>query len=137
MSHPGGLPLPDLSDPINAPHWEGLNHGRLLVQRCLECGRARWRPAEICPTCWTPGGEWIDFPARGQLYSATVYRRAMAPGFKDHVPYAVGLVELAEEIRMVGRLTSTEPPPVGTTMTGAFLHVSADFTLLAWRPVAE
>ena len=33
------------------PYWDGLNGHKLRLQRCADCGRYRFIPLELCPSC--------------------------------------------------------------------------------------
>src|SRR6202012_3573533 len=75
-------PLPDLDDPLTAPFWTAARDGRLVAQRCANCGYLRWPPGPVCNECLTPGGEWAELSPHGTLYSYAEYHRALDPAFK-------------------------------------------------------
>ncbi|MGW5608227.1 bifunctional MaoC family dehydratase N-terminal/OB-fold nucleic acid binding domain-containing protein [Streptomyces sp. NPDC003753] len=87
----------------NAGFWEGVARHRLLIQRCGDCGTPRfpWLPG--CNTCGSP--EWDTFEASGAgtVYSYVVLHHPPFPAFDP--PYAVGLIELAEGVRIVSNVT--------------------------------
>jgi hypothetical protein len=125
-------PLPDVTDPLTAPHWAAAREQRLAVQRCTVCGALRWQPAVICPECLEPGGEWTDLAGTGTVWSYTVYHRAMNPAFADLVPYTVAMIELDEGIRMVGMLTDGDDVAIGQQVRATFDAVTDDVTLVRW-----
>lgn len=127
-------PLPDLTSPLTAPFWRATREGTLLVQKCGQCGYLRWPPGPVCNECHAPGGEWTPVSAAGVLYSYAEYHRALAPGFADDVPYAVGLIELDEGPRMYGMLTSlARTEDVGRRVHAVFDTVTPEVTLVKWQ----
>jgi uncharacterized OB-fold protein len=109
------------------PYWEAASEGRLALQRCEACGALRWPPAPVCPECLSPAARWEDVEGGGTLWSLAVYERAFAAAFRDHVPYAVGLVQLDAGPRIIAtvegddlavgmrlaRVTDAQPPGQG------------------------
>ncbi|MGW1798867.1 bifunctional MaoC family dehydratase N-terminal/OB-fold nucleic acid binding domain-containing protein [Streptomyces sp. NPDC001984] len=86
----------------NAGFWEGVNQHRLLIQRCTDCGTLRhpWLPG--CNSCG--GLEWdtVEASGEGTVHSYVVMHHPPFPAFDP--PYAVGLIELAEGVRMVSNV---------------------------------
>ena len=40
---PDGLPTPiPMNDGLDKPYWDGLLEGKILVQRCGDCGNWQW-----------------------------------------------------------------------------------------------
>lgn len=59
------------------------------------------RPA--CFACTSLDASWVAVPREGELYSWTVVNFTSLEGFRDLVPYAVGVVQLDEvPVRMAG-----------------------------------
>lgn len=129
-------PIPDVNDPVTAEFWSATRDGRLVVQKCTECGYLRWPPVPICNECQTAGGEWVDVSKTGKLYSYAEYHRALDPAFKDDIPYCVGLVELDDGPRMYGTMrgdVATED--VGREVKAVFEAVTPDVTFVRWEVV--
>ncbi|MER5914762.1 bifunctional MaoC family dehydratase N-terminal/OB-fold nucleic acid binding domain-containing protein [Streptomyces sp. NPDC001982] len=86
----------------NAGFWEGVNQHRLLIQRCTDCRTLRhpWLPG--CNSCG--GLEWdtVEASGEGTVHSYVVMHHPPFPAFDP--PYAVGLIELAEGVRMVSNV---------------------------------
>ena len=82
----------------------GIGEGRLLVRRCLACGRAAYPPMPGCPHCGATDGEVVEAAGIGTLHSWTVCHVPFDPDLADEVPYVVGLVDLPEGARLVARL---------------------------------
>jgi uncharacterized OB-fold protein len=127
-------PLPDLTDPLTAPFWQATREGTLLVQKCGECGYLRWPPGPVCTECQTTGGVWTPVGPAGVLYSYAEYHRALAPAFKDEVPYAVGLIELDDGPRMYGALVGlARTEDIGQRVHAVFDPVTPEVTLVKWQ----
>ena len=76
---------------------------RLIGSRCVKCGEVRFPVSDFCPQCCTQTTETIPLSRRGTLYSFTVQRfRPPAPyrGPEEFEPYGVGMIELAEGLRV-------------------------------------
>ncbi len=37
--------------PDTQPYWDGLNEGKLLIQKCGSCGKLRHYPRPLCDAC--------------------------------------------------------------------------------------
>ena len=75
----------------------------LKARRCAECGKLSLDAGRPCPFCGSQGGSAVTLSGRGRLLSWTVIR--VAPGrYAAEAPYAVGLLELPEGLRLTARL---------------------------------
>jgi uncharacterized OB-fold protein len=114
---PGVGPQAPLRAPFSAdtqPFRQGLGEGRLMLQRCERCQRARYPPAPVCPHCAAADHRWLQFDGGGTVHSWVRYRRAFHPSFASLVPYFVVSVELDAGPRMFGRLLGDEEPQIGS-----------------------
>jgi uncharacterized OB-fold protein len=86
----------------NAGFWEGVARHRLLIQRCAGCGTLRfpWLPG--CNACGCQDWGTIEASGEGTVYSYVVMHHPSFPAFDP--PYAVGLIELAEGVRIVSNV---------------------------------
>ncbi len=101
-------PLP----PVNAetaPFWDACAEGRLVIQRCRECGGYQFYPRLVCTACGSTELDWADAAGAGSLKSWTVIRRAVSAAFEADVPYVVALVELDEGPTMMANLVTPNP----------------------------
>jgi hypothetical protein len=87
-----------------APFWDALREGRLTLQRCRDCGRARFPVAPVCPYCGGRSCDWQPLSGRGTVHSWIRYHRGYLPEFEPLMPYEVLCVALEEGPRMFGRL---------------------------------
>jgi uncharacterized OB-fold protein len=102
-----GLPKP-VRDEDSEPFWAGCDDGRLRVQRCGGCGEFRWPPGPVCPACGSHEHEWVDCSGRGTVYSWVVVHVPLAEVLADQLPFAVGLIELEEGVRIVSTIEGEE-----------------------------
>ena len=134
------VPLP-LPDEDSAPFWEACRAGELRVQRCAGCGRLRFPPRAMCPACRSLEAEWIPLSGRGTIYSRVVCHPPVLPAFRERAPYAVVLVELAEDpaLRMLGNVLDCAPQDVeiGGPVRVDFQDVGDGVTLPQWRVAAR
>ncbi|MFD9514064.1 bifunctional MaoC family dehydratase N-terminal/OB-fold nucleic acid binding domain-containing protein [Streptomyces mirabilis] len=86
----------------NAGFWEGVGRHQLLIQRCGGCGTLRfpWLPG--CGACGSPEWDTVEASGDGTVYSYVVMHHPPFPAFDP--PYAVGLIELAEGVRIVSNV---------------------------------
>ncbi|MBL7488263.1 OB-fold domain-containing protein [Frankia sp. AgB1.9] len=92
-----------------AVFWAGAAEGRLLVERCQDCGAESFPPYGVCRTCRSRSTEPVEITGRGQVYSLTVNYQRWLPGLE--VPYALVLVEFDGHpgVRVLGRLRGCPP----------------------------
>lgn len=138
---PAGLPIPvPEPDGVSEPYWTGLREGRLLVQRCSQCGTWQFGPEWVCHGCLAFDPGWVEVEPRGTIYSwERVWHPAHA-ALKEHGPYLVVLVELAHAggVRMVGNLLGDphQAVEIGAEVVGVYephLQASPPHALLQWR----
>jgi hypothetical protein len=88
-------------DGLNAEFYAHLAAGALRLQRCDGCGRWRHPPRVLCGACSSERWSWQQVSGRGAIYTWTVTHQALVPPFADDLPYAVVVVELEEDPRLV------------------------------------
>ncbi|MEU5899881.1 bifunctional MaoC family dehydratase N-terminal/OB-fold nucleic acid binding domain-containing protein [Streptomyces venezuelae] len=117
----------------NAGFWEGVAGHRLLIQRCGGCGTLRfpWLPG--CNACGSPEWDTVEAGGEGTVYSYVVMHHPPFPAFDP--PYAVGLVELAEGVRIVSSIVGVpyDKVRIGMPVRLEFLRVDADVELPVFR----
>ena len=87
---------------------------QLVGSRCGTCGETQFPVQSLCPKC--SGREMADvlLPREGTIVAWTT--QEFVPSFpyigtesaKDFVPFAVGLVQLGDVVRVEGRLTEQD-----------------------------
>lgn len=92
--------VPPIIRTLDNTFWfDAACEGRLLIQRCVECGTLRHPPGPYCPECRSPEWDAVESSRRGTLHSWTLVHHPQDPAFT--YPHAVGLVDLEEGTRLV------------------------------------
>ncbi|HEY6798810.1 MAG TPA: OB-fold domain-containing protein, partial [Kineosporiaceae bacterium] len=129
--------------------WAGTAVGELRIQRCARCGRLRHPPGPGCPACGElqpADPRYVVSSGAGRLHSFVVHHHPPVPGRR--LPIVIGLVDLADGVRMVGELVDVAAGAVriGMDVELALVRVGPtdrrhgevepeDLVLPAWRPV--
>ncbi len=128
------IPAPDR---VTAPFWEASKQGRLLIQRCPNCGARQFYPQSSCRRCLSCDLEWVEAKGKGSIYSYTVIHRAPSRPFEPDVPYTVALVDLDEGCRMMSNIVDVSPEAVrvGMRVEVLFDAITPEISLPRFRPV--
>jgi uncharacterized OB-fold protein len=117
----------------NAGFWEGVGRHELLIQRCVDCATPRfpWLPG--CNACGSPEWDTIEASGEGTVYSYVVMHHPHFPAFAP--PYAVGLIELAEGVRIVSNVIGVPPDKVriGQPVRLEFMRYDEELELPVFR----
>ncbi len=106
-----------MSSAKQIPVIEGLftwsdDGANLIGTRCVSCGNYYFPKSISCrnPNCNEKKIEEVPLSRRGKLYTYTIQYYEPPPPFKmePFSPYAIGLVELPEGVRIIGQLTGCE-----------------------------
>ncbi len=126
------LPAPDNA---SRHYWQSAAEGRLVVQRCTSCDAYQFYPRALCASC-AGETEWVDASGRGTLHTFTVIRQNRSEAFAALSPYAVGIVELEEGVRMMSNIVDcdVEVLEVGMALEVLILKAADDVGLPFWRP---
>ncbi|MET9671548.1 bifunctional MaoC family dehydratase N-terminal/OB-fold nucleic acid binding domain-containing protein [Streptomyces sp. NPDC006482] len=121
----------------NAGFWEGVAAHRLLVQRCGDCATLRfpWLPG--CADCGSREWDTVEASGAGTVYSYVVMHHPPFPAFDP--PYTVGLIELAEGVRMVSNVVGVpyDKVRIGMPVRLEFLRVDDELELPVFRADTE
>jgi uncharacterized protein len=130
-------PLPQLTDAPSREYFTAWKDGRLLVQRCPDCGHRQHYPKAMCEECGgTPVFEQ-EQPV-GTVYTFTVIRQMAGEPFRTEAPYPVAMIELDCGVKIMGTVTDCEPEDVhiGMRVTG-YPVVYGEIGVPFWRPVGS
>lgn len=120
---------------------------RLLGSRCASCGIVTFPSQDSCPRCAATEMARHELPGRGRLWAWTTQEFPppsppyAGPTGIDFVPYAVGYVELAGEVKVETRLTDTSALRIGMEMELVLVPFRTDdegneIVTFAFRPAA-
>jgi uncharacterized OB-fold protein len=128
-------PVPHPSS-VSRPFWDGLRARELHLQRCTDCRRLVVYPRAACPYCLSERLDWTLASGRGRVYSFTIVRRAMNPGFQEDVPYVYAIVELEEGPRVTTNVINCPPEAVRVDMPvkAVYDDITPEATLLKFEP---
>jgi uncharacterized OB-fold protein len=92
-----------------AKHWREIpKRYRMEAGKCKKCNGIFFPARLVCPDCSSKEFDTINLSGKGKLNTFTIIR--VAPeGFGDQVPYAIGIVELEEGIKVMGQITDCNP----------------------------
>ena len=117
--------------PLSTPYVEGLEHGELRYQSCLECGAAQTLPRYACRRCGSVRLEWHASKGCGSVYAVTVVTRAPSDDFRPLAPYTLVLVDLDEKARVMAHAQAGVA--IGDRVAATFFK-HGERTLVRFRP---
>ena len=128
-------PLPYV-DEDNAQYWEYCKQHELRMQKCNQCGHVRFPCEIICPQCHSMDYEWARMSGKGTIYSWVVFQRCYHEAYKDDIPYAVGIIKLAEGPKMESNIIGIKPEDIkmGMPVELYFDDVTPGWALPKFKP---
>lgn len=111
-----------------ARHWREIpQRYRLEASKCKKCGKILFPPRLVCDECGNREFENIKLKGEGKIFSWTVIRVPPSE-FKDQAPYAVGIIELAEGVKLTCQIVDCEfdEIEIGEKVRIEFRKVSED-----------
>lgn len=81
-----------------------LTEGKLMAGKCSRCGKIHLPPRPLCDNCFSNQFEWTEISGKGKLVTYTVIHIAPQQ-FQSLAPYAVGIVELENGLKIPGMIT--------------------------------
>lgn len=107
-----------------APYWDGLAEGRLVLQHCSGCGKWNWPAVWRCGECGSWEHDWKEQPLSGIIFTWTRTHHHFG-GTEGLVhPFVTALVTLnATPIRLQGLIEGPEEGVcIGAAVTGRIDH---------------
>ncbi|NIN92172.1 transcriptional regulator [bacterium] len=80
---------------------------RLEANKCKKCGYVSFPPRLICPQCQNREFEEVKLAEKGKILTFTVIR-VPPQQFVDQAPYAVGIVELDDGVKLTGQIVDCD-----------------------------
>jgi uncharacterized OB-fold protein len=84
---------------------------RMEAGKCTSCGTVWFPPRRICSECKGREFTTVVLPEEGEVETYTIIRVAPS-GFGDLAPYAVGIVKLSDETRIMCQVVDCSPEEV-------------------------
>ncbi|VWX57758.1 conserved hypothetical protein [Burkholderiales bacterium 8X] len=129
-------PLPVITD-LTRPFWTAAKAGRLVLQKCQQCGTFNFHPKPWCIECGSRALEWTDARPGGTVYSHTVSRSVAMnyQGWAADLPVILCLVDLDDGARMYAQVTDCAPEEirVGMRVTVHFESISDEAGIPKFR----
>jgi uncharacterized OB-fold protein len=133
----GALSYPPRHSAFTQTFWKGLSEGRWQTSCCNSCNKITFPPKPVCPHCWSTEVSWKSIGATGTLYAWTRVHAAPAV-FAHESPYAVGIVDLDDGLRLACRLTAAEGVELVPDMRVEMVALQyEDGALFAARPLLK
>ncbi len=80
-----------------------LHQGKLMAGKCQKCGKIHLPPRPLCDRCYSTEFEWLEISGKGKLLTYTIIHIAPQQ-FQAMAPYAVGIVQLENGLRIPGMI---------------------------------
>lgn len=80
---------------------------RLEANKCKKCGTIYFPPRIICAECRSREMEKTKLTEKGRLLTYTIIR-VPPHKFEDQAPYAVGVVELEDGVKLTGQIVDCD-----------------------------
>jgi uncharacterized OB-fold protein len=127
-------PAPIVTDD-SAAFWTAAAEGRLVAQRCADCGRYRHPPRPMCPVCHSLAADVVELSGRGTVYSYAILHHPQHPAFDFPIP--IVLVDLDEGVRILSNLTDVAAVDirVGMPVEVHFAPTAEGMAVPQFRPV--
>jgi uncharacterized OB-fold protein len=129
------LPVPNV---FTQAYWDGARRRQLVIMRCPACSHYVHPPLSTCPRCGSEEMRPTPVSGRGVIYSYSIMGQIGNPGFEQELPYAVVIVELAEQ-KGLFTVSNLLDCPIGRVAIGmpvevTFQDVTPEVTLPQFRP---
>jgi len=109
----------DVNEPFTIEQfYKFLRQGKLMAGKCVKCGKIHLPPRPLCNNCYSQKFEWVQVSGIGELVTYTVI--SIAPRqFQDLTPYAVGIVQLENGLKIPGMIQAVkrEELKIGMSLT--------------------
>jgi uncharacterized OB-fold protein len=85
-----------------------LAQGKLMAGKCTKCGKIHLPPRPLCDQCFSQEFKWVEVSGKGKLLTYTIIHIA-PPQFQTMAPYAVGIVQLENGLKIPGMISGAAP----------------------------
>ena len=134
-------PLPELT-PVNQSFWDGAKAGKLMMQKCQQCGSWVFCPRPVCGECASDKLEWVELSGKGKIFSFTVIREVVGQalrGFAPDIPYVTAWIDLEEGPRFCSNIIGSpiDRVKIGMDVEAVFEDTGEGVTLPKFKLCTE
>lgn len=83
--------------------FRGLENGKIMATKCIECGEIYFPPQTNCPECPNSGVEWIELSGEAILETYTIIN-VKPTSFSKYPDYVVAIGKLKEGVKVLSWL---------------------------------
>jgi uncharacterized OB-fold protein len=87
--------------------YKHISQGKLMGGKCKNCGKIHLPPRPLCDKCFSKEFEWTQIQPKGKLVTYTIIHVA-PPQFQQMAPYAVGIIQLENDLKIPGMIRDVE-----------------------------
>ena len=131
-------PLPVITE-LTRPFWTAAKQGRLVLQKCQQCGVFNFHPKTWCIDCGSRDLQWTDAQPTGTVYSHTISRSVAMnyAGWQAELPLLMCLIDLDDGARLYAQVTHCTPEElhIGMRVQVYFESISDEAGIPKFRPV--
>ncbi len=129
-------PLPLITE-LSKQFYNACKQGKLLYQKCDDCGQVVFFPKEFCPNCMGRYLGWLESSGKGKIYTFTVTYDFAPPEFMTDVPYAIAIINMDEGFSIMSNIVECDFERLKCDMPVevVFDPVTSEITLPKFRPV--
>ncbi len=88
-------------------HREIPQRYRLEAAKCMKCGSISFPPRLVCPGCKGKSFQTVKLNDEGKILTFSIIRTA-SDKFSKETPFAVGIVELKDGVRLTTQITDVD-----------------------------
>ena len=81
---------------------------RYEAEKCSKCGKVSFPPRLVCRECGGRSFGKTTLAQRGVIETFTIIRVAPS-GFADQTPYAVGIIQLQDGVKVTAQIVDCQP----------------------------
>jgi scaffold protein (connect acetoacetyl-CoA thiolase and HMG-CoA synthase) len=113
--------MSELRDPTIEEFYKYCSERKLMAVRCIRCRQVMVPPRAICSNCRHSRVEWVELSQKGKLVTYTIVH-VSPQQFKHMTPYAVGIVEMPEGVKIpsIIRTSRLEDLKIGMQLEADF-----------------
>ena len=90
--------------------WDAVDEGKMLIQRCKNCGTLRHPTRPMCGECQSTEWDYIESSMEGEVFSFVEMHYPKFPGYP--YPLICAVISLKEGTRIVSNIVGCDPDDV-------------------------